>query len=224
MSRRPPTILWLRETLAEAYGSQTTWWPAESPFEVCVGAIFVQNTTWRQVARAIANLKAAGALDPAAILTLPAAAVEVLVRPSGTFRQKARRLETFCHHIMTHWDGDLAAMLGQDGAMLRAELLGIWGIGEETADAITLFAAHQPAFIVDAYTTRIVRRLGLVADDGTRHDVRRLFTAVLPRDAAIMREMHALLVTHAKAHCRATPLCIGCPLADRCAYWKEHAA
>jgi endonuclease-3 related protein len=219
-----PTIAWLHDALATAYGPQPSWWPAESPFEVCVGAILVQNTTWRQVARAIANLKAAGVLNPAAILALPAETIENLVRPSGTFRQKARQLETFCRQIMTRWGGDLAAMLAQDGAMLRVELLGIWGIGEETADAIVLFAAHQPAFIVDAYTTRIVRRLGCVADDGTRHDVRRLFTDALPHDAAIMREMHALLVTHAITHCRATPLCIGCPLTDRCAYWKEHAA
>ncbi len=115
-------------------------------------------------------------------------------------------------------------MLAQEGGTLRAELLGIWGIGEETADGIVLFAAHQPAFIVDAYTTRIVRRLGLVAEDGTRHDVRALFMAALPADAAVLREMHALLVTHAKAHCRASPLCIGCPLAPRCAYRKDHAA
>ena len=115
-------------------------------------------------------------------------------------------------------------MLAQDGATLRAELLGIWGIGEETADAIALYAADRPAFIVDAYTTRIVRRLGLVSEGGTRHDVRALFTEALPPDAGVMREMHALLVTHAKAHCRAAPLCIGCPLASRCAYRKEHAA
>jgi endonuclease III related protein len=219
-----PTIPWLRASLAEAYGPQTAWWPAESAFEVCVGAILVQNTTWQQVARAIANLKAAGALDPGVLLSLPTDAVEDLVRPSGTFRQKARRLETFCRHLMTHWEGDLSKMLAQDGATLRAELLGIWGIGEETADAILLFAAHRPAFIVDAYTTRIVRRLGLVAEDGTRHDVRQLFVDALPPDAAVMREMHALLVTHAKAHCRAAPLCIGCPLAPRCAYRKDHAA
>lgn len=219
-----PTIPWLYDTLAAAYGPQDAWWPADSPFEVCVGAILVQNTTWQQVARAIGNLKAAGALDPYAILALPPDAIENLVRPSGTFRQKARRLEIFACHFITRWDGDLAAMLAQEGALLRAELLGIWGIGEETADAITLFAAHQPAVIVDTYTTRIVRRLGLVADGETRQDIRRLFTEALPHDANVMRAMHALLVTHAKTHCRATPLCIGCPLADRCDYWKEHAA
>lgn len=220
----PPTIPWLYDALAAAYGPQDGWWPAESAFEVCVGAILVQNTTWQQVARAIANLKASGALDPFALLALPPAAVEELVRPSGTFRQKARRLETFCRHVLTRWDGDLAKMLVQDGAPLRAELLGIWGIGEETADAITLFAAHRPAFIVDAYTTRIARRLGLVSEDDTRHTVRALFVGALPPDAAAMRAMHALLVTHAKEHCRATPLCFGCPLAARCGHRKEHAA
>lgn len=219
----PPTIPWLSAALAAAYGPQTTWWPAESAFEVCVGAILVQNTAWRQVARAIANLKAAGALDPAAMLALPTEVIEDLVRPSGTFRQKARRLQTFCRHLMTRWDGDLDAMLAREAAALRAELLGIWGIGEETADAIILFAAQKPAFIVDAYTTRIVRRLGLVSEEGTRHDVRARFTDAHPADADVMRETHALLVTHAKTHCRATPLCMGCPLTVRCAYRKEHA-
>jgi endonuclease-3 related protein len=219
-----PTIPWLYDVLAEAYGPQTAWWPAESPFEVCVGAILVQNTTWQQVARAIANLKAAGALDLNTLLALSPETIEDLVRPSGTFRQKARRLKIFCCHIMTRWDGDLEAMLAQEGESLRTELLGIWGIGEETADAITLFAAHQPAFVVDSYTTRIVRRLGLVSEKSTRHDVRQVCIEALPHEAAVLSEMHALLVTHAKAHCRATPFCIGCPLADRCAYWKEHAA
>ncbi len=223
MSDRP-TIAWLHAALRGAYGLQDAWWPAESLFEVCVGAILVQNTTWQQVTRAIANLKAAGALDPHAILALPPEAIEDLVRPSGTFRQKTRRLEIFSRHIITRWDGNLDAMLAQGGRSLRAELLGIWGIGEETADAITLFAACRPAFIVDAYTTRIVRRLGLVAEGETRHDIRRLFTDALPHDAGIMRAMHALLVTHARTHCRAMPLCTGCPLADLCDYWKEHAA
>lgn len=220
----PATVPWLYEILASAYGPQDAWWPAESAFEVCVGAILVQNTTWQQVARAITNLKVAGALAPAAMLALPPNEIEQLVRPSGTFRQKARRLETFCRHLMVRWDGDLAAMLAQDAATLRAELLAIWGIGEETADAMTLFAAHRPAFIVDAYTTRIARRVGLAVDRGTRHDVRTQFMASLPNDVATMREMHALLVTHAKTYCRAMPRCTSCPVAIRCEYWKEHVA
>lgn len=219
---RDGMVGWLHESLAAAYGPQDAWWPADSPFEVCVGAILVQNTAWGQVARAIANLKTAGALNLEALLALPPDAIEALVRPSGTFRQKARRLETFCRHVMVRWDGDLDAMLAQDAPPLRAELLGIWGIGEETADAITLFAAHRPAFIVDAYTTRIVRRVGLVGDDATRHAIRARFVDALPADEAVLREVHALLVNHAKIHCRTVPRCTGCPLATRCEYRKEH--
>lgn len=215
------TVPWLRDALAAAYGPQAAWWPAESPFEVCVGALLVQNTTWEQAARAIANLRAAGALDPAPIVGMPPDALEDLLRPSGTFRQKARRLHGFCLHLFDRWGGDVAAMLAQDAAPLRAELLSIWGIGEETADAITLFAARRPAFIVDAYTTRIARRIGLIAESATRHDLRAVFIGALPPDADTMRAMHALLVTHAKTHCRVTPRCSGCPLAARCAYWRE---
>ncbi len=221
---RDGAVGWLRESLAAAYGPQDAWWPADSPFEVCVGAILVQNTAWGQVARAIANLKAAGALDLETLFALPPDAIEALVRPSGTFRQKARRLETFCRHVMVRWDGDLDAMLAQDATPLRTELLGIWGIGEETADAITLFAAHRPAFIVDAYTTRIVRRVGFVGDDATRHTIRARFVDALPADEAVLREVHALLVNHAKIHCRTVPRCTGCPLATRCEYRKEHVA
>lgn len=217
------TVRWLRDALAAAYGPQAAWWPAESPFEVCVGALLVQNTAWEQAACAIANLRAAGALDPAPIVGMPPDALEELLRPSGTFRQKARRLRGFCLHLFDRWGGDLAAMLAQDAAPLRAELLSIWGIGEETADAITLFAARQPAFIVDTYTTCIARRVGLIAESATRHDLRAVFIGALPPDADTMRAMHALLVTHAKTHCRATPRCSGCPLAARCAYWREHA-
>jgi endonuclease-3 related protein len=215
-------VSWLYDALAAAYGPQEEWWPAESRLEICVGAILVQNTAWQQAARGLANLKAAGALDPAALVALPTGDLESLLRPSGMYRQKTQRLKEFSQHLFARWGGDLDAMLAQDADTLRAELLGIWGIGEETADAITLFAARKPAFIVDAYTTRIARRVGLVPEDGTRHDVRTVFTAVLPVDAATMAAVHALLVTHAQVHCRATPLCPGCPLGARCAYWKEH--
>lgn len=218
---RKATAAWMLDALAAAYGPLADWWPAETPFEVCVGAILVQNTAWEQAARAIANLRAAGALDPAPVVGMPPGDLEALLRPSGTFRQKARRLRGFCAHLFDRWGGDLTAMLAQDAASLRAELLALWGIGEETADAIVLFAARKPAFIVDAYTTRIARRVGLVPDRATRHALRAVFLGALPPDADTMRAAHALLVTHAKMHCRATPCCSGCPLAARCAYWGE---
>ncbi len=224
MSAAAATVPWHFDALAASYGPQEAWWPAESPFEVCIGALLVQNTAWEQAARAIANLKAAGALAPAPLVGMPPDALEDLLRPSGTFRQKAQRLRGFCLHLFDRWDGELDAMLAQEAAPLRAELLSIWGIGEETADAIALFAAHRPAFIVDAYTSRIARRVGLIAENATRHDLRAVFIAALPPDADTMRAIHALLVTHAKTHCRPTPLCPGCPLAARCAYWRDHSA
>ncbi len=217
-----PSAVWVIETLDAVYGVQTAWWPAESPFEVCVGAILVQNTTWLQVERALGYLRAAGALDPTVLYALPPGELESLVRPSGTYRQKARRLLAFCDHLFIHWGGDLAAMFAQPADVLRAELRGIWGIGDETADAITLFAAHKPAFIVDAYTTRITRRVGLVGEDGTREAVRAAYAAVLPDDSAALRDIHARFVTHAKTFCRSVPRCAGCPLAPRCRYPKEH--
>lgn len=215
---------WALGTLAAAYGALPAWWPAETLFEVCVGAILVQNTTWLQTERAIVRLKAAAALTPDALLALPPGELEELVRPSGTYRQKARRLITFCDHLVTRWGGDLGAMCAQPTELLRAELRGIWGIGEETADSIALFAGRHPVFIVDAYTTRITRRLGLVAESGTHTAVRNAFAGVLPPDAAGMQEVHARFVMHAKTFCRATPRCAGCPLAPRCAYPKEHIA
>ncbi len=216
------TAAWVRDALAAAYGPLPAWWPAETPFEVCVGAILVQNTTWTQTARAVDRLKAVGALDPGTLLALPVGELEELVRPSGTYRQKARRLAVFSGHLLTRWGGDLAAMFAQPTESLRAELRGIWGIGEETADAIALFAGEHPVFIVDAYTTRITRRLGLVGEDATRAAIRAAYTDALPDDAVGMRELHARFVMHAKTFCRAAPRCAGCPLAPRCAYPKEH--
>lgn len=222
MNAEGAAAAWTLGTLASAYGPLPAWWPAETPFEVCVGAILVQNTTWLQAERAIDRLKAAHALDPRAILALPPQELEELVRPSGTYRQKARRLIGFCDHLCTNWQCDLTAMFAQPTQTLRAELRGLWGIGEETADSIALFAGNHPVFIVDAYTTRIGRRTGLVGEDATRAAVRAAFQPVLPRTAPEMREVHALFVTHAKTFCRAAPRCAGCPLAPRCAYPREH--
>ncbi len=215
------TAAWVLDTLSAAYGPTPAWWPAETPFEVCIGAILVQNTTWTQTARAIGRLKEAGALDPGALLALPVGDLEELVRPSGTYRQKARRLTVFANHLLTRWGGDLTAMFAQPTEAMRAELRGIWGIGEETADAIALFAGGHPVFIVDAYTTRISRRLGLVPEDATRAAVRAAYLDALPHNVAGMRDAHAHFVMHAKSFCRTAPRCAGCPLAPRCAYPKE---
>jgi len=207
--------LWeIYDRLLGAYGPQG-WWPGETPFEVMVGALLTQATAWRNVERAIARLKAAGVLSPQALAALPQQKLEELIRPAGYFRQKARRLKALVDLILSQ--GGVEGLLSLPPEELREKLLAVPGIGPETADSILLYAAGHPAFVVDAYTVRILRRLGLLADEAAPYGkVQELFEKNLPRDAALYGEYHALLVRHAKEHCRARPRCAGCPLSDLC--------
>lgn len=200
--------------LLRAYGPQG-WWPGETPFEVMVGALLTQATAWRNVERAIARLKAAGALSPQGIAALPEPELEELIRPAGFFRQKARRLRALVKLVRER--GGVEGLLALPPEELRVELLSVPGIGPETADSILLYAAGHPVFVVDAYTKRIFTRLGLLVSEATSYrEVQGLFEGNLPRDAAHYGEYHALLVRHAKEHCRARPRCSGCPLSDLC--------
>lgn len=196
------------DALFARFGPQR-WWPAESPTEVVIGAILTQNTAWRNVLKAMASLRAAGAIDFARLHALPENDLAELIRAAGTFRVKARRLKAFVSWLMER-GGDLAAALTGDVAAVRARLLGISGIGPETADAILLYAGHRPSFVIDAYTMRILRRHGHTVGDYA--SAQALFEAALPRDAAVYNEYHALLVALGKLHCRATADCNGCPL------------
>jgi endonuclease-3 related protein len=200
------------DTLLAAYGPQR-WWPAETPFEVCVGAILTQNTAWANVERAIANLKSACATDARAILALGTPRLEELVRPAGTFRVKAKRLARFCRWLVEEHDGDVSrlAALGPDA--LREALLEVPGIGPETADSIALYAAGKETFVADAYTHRVLARHGWLDWESRYDEVRDWFMEGLPRDAALFNEAHALLVRVGKERCRAKARCDGCPLA-----------
>lgn len=200
--------------LLERYGPQG-WWPGDGPFETMVGAILAQNTAWRNVERALTNLKAAGVLSPGALRSLPEEELARLVRPSGYFLTKARKLKALVAHLARYGD-DLAAMFRQDTRALREELLGIWGIGDETADAIVLYAAGLPSFVIDSYTRRILDRLGLMPERRTYAGYQALFHDHLTRDALLYNEYHALLDRHAKATCRKTPLCSRCCLLETC--------
>jgi endonuclease-3 related protein len=204
-------LLRIYERLARRYGPQG-WWPARSRAEVVIGAILTQNAAWRNVERAIERLRAAGALDLAVLRALPPARLAALVRPSGTFRVKAARLRAFAGHVARRHGGRLERLLRLPLPALRAELRQVPGIGAETADAIALYAAGRPVFVVDAYTRRILARHRLVAPDAEYTAVQTLFMAHLPHDPALFNEYHALLVRVAKEHCRARPLCQGCPL------------
>ena len=200
------------DTLSKALGPMH-WWPARTPFEVIVGAILVQNTAWSNVERAIANLRREKLLAPRAIERVPLARLASLVRSSGCFRQKARKLKSFVRFLRHTHGGSLKRMFRAPTLELRAQLLAIHGIGPETADSILLYAGAHPVFVVDAYTHRILERHGLHAGKPDYERLRALFEARLPRDARVYNEFHALLVNVGKRWCRTrNPRCEECPL------------
>ncbi|MEK6798545.1 MAG: endonuclease III domain-containing protein [Planctomycetota bacterium] len=201
------------DRLLSAYGPQG-WWPAETPTEVVIGAILTQNTSWKNVERAIANLQTAQMLSWTALRDVAEARLAELLRPSGTYRVKARRLKAFVDCLWQTSDGDLARFLDGRMSSARKRLLSIPGIGSETADAILLYAAGRPTFVVDAYTRRILQRHGLIDQKVDYEGIQQLFHRTLTPDAAKFNEYHALLVEVGKRHCRAKAACEGCPLAD----------
>jgi endonuclease-3 related protein len=220
MSTGKSALAKIYRRLDRAYGPQG-WWPARSPFEVIVGAILTQNTAWTNVEKAIRNLRARGLLSYRAIGRSPTRRLAEAIRPSGFFNVKARRLKAFTAHVARRHGGRLGRLLGRPAGPLRQELLAVPGIGPETADSILLYAAKKPVFVVDAYTKRIFHRLGLCRS--ARHGgpdyerFRRFFEERLRPDPALFNQFHALIVRHAKTHCRRRPICAGCPLETMCA-------
>jgi endonuclease III related protein len=205
------TLRDMYDRMFAAYGPQK-WWPAQTPTEVIIGAILTQNTAWRNVERAIANLRQAKALDWAVLRDLPFEALAELIKPAGTFNVKARRLKAFITWLWERFDGRLDRMFALSLDTLREELLSVSGIGRETADAILLYAGNLPTFVVDAYTARILRRHGLLDSDAGYEDIKELFESYLKSDPQLFNEYHALLVNVGKLHCRPRPRCAGCPL------------
>lgn len=202
------------ERLLTSFGPQK-WWPGDSPFEIIVGAVLVQNTAWRNVERAIENLRNAGVMQPRALYTLPEQELAELIRPAGYYQVKARRLQNLLRLIVEDYDGSLDAMFHTDLATLREELLCVSGIGPETADAILLYAGGKPTFVVDAYTHRVLARHGWIDYDAGYYEIKDHFESNLPADAALYNEYHALLVRLGKDYCRKTgPKCDACPLVD----------
>lgn len=205
------------ERLSARYGAQH-WWPGDTPFEVMVGAVLTQNTAWTNVEKAIANLKAAGALSCPALLALPDPELAELIRPAGFFNVKTTRLKALCRFLEKRGVAEQPEALAAQGdtATLRHDLLAVHGIGEETADSILLYALNLPSFVVDAYTRRIFGRLGLLQGGDSYRDIQHRFESHLPRDAILFNEYHALIVHLAKQHCRPRPRCAGCPLHSTC--------
>ena len=201
----------LFELLLKRHGARH-WWPADTPLEVCVGAILTQNTNWVNVEQAIANLKRAGLLSVEALWEIDRERLAELIRPSGFFNVKSARLKEFLGWLLRR-HGSLEAMFCGDWRELREELLGVRGIGPETCDCILLYAGGKPSFVVDAYTGRLFSRLGLIRETDHYEQVRSLFMDALPADTPLFNEYHSLIVEQCKRHCRKTPICAGCPLA-----------
>ena len=208
-------LLDIYDRLFAAYGPQR-WWPGDSPFEVIVGAILTQSAAWANVEQALSNLKAAGALSPEGLHRLSEPQIAALIRPSGYFNAKARKLKAFVDLLYDRFNGGLDRLLALPAQELRALLLATHGIGPETADSIILYAAGKPVFVIDAYTRRTFSRIGISPEADTYEGWRRLFMQALPAEARLFNEYHALIVRLGKEVCRKEPRCGECMLLKLC--------
>ncbi len=198
------------EILYEAFGPQY-WWPGETPLEVAVGAILTQNTAWKNVEKAIRNLKSKNLLYLDRLLELDNDKLAELIRPSGFYRQKAQRLKEFL--IWLEKKGGCFLKINDPTEVIRNELLSIKGIGPETADSILLYAMERPVFVVDAYTKRVLARHRIIRENANYHEVQSFFMHNLPYDVQLYKEYHALFVKLGKEYCKkSSPLCSTCPL------------
>ena len=216
MTRGSPSLGEVYELLLGRYGPQH-WWPADSRFEMMVGAVLTQSAAWTNVEKAIDNLKSAGKLSPESIRVTPQDELATLVYPSGYYNAKARKLKALAEYLGQTWGDDIDAMVRGELDDLRTELLAVHGVGEETADDILLYALDKPVFVIDTFTRRLIDRLGLATGEDRYSAYQALFMERVAPDAEVYGEYHALIVRHAKEACRKTaPLCGGCVLQEVC--------
>lgn len=216
MTRAPSAARPLRrlyDALQALYGEQP-WWPADSPFEIMVGAVLTQNAAWSNVEKAIERLKAAGLMSLPALLDTTHEQLAETIRPSGYYNIKAKRLRNLC--LFLDRAGGLEAFADWSLDDQRAALLGVNGVGPETADDILLYALDQPVFVIDTYTRRLLRRYGLARGDEDYERLRALFEQAIEQDVYLYQQYHALIVMHAKETCRKSPQCARCALTHDC--------
>ncbi|CAN5243340.1 endonuclease III domain-containing protein [soil metagenome] len=208
----PPTLL---ERLLAMHGPQH-WWPGDTAFEIAIGAILTQRTSWRNAARAIANLKAADRLAAKDIVAMDETELQNLLKPCGFYRVKSKRLKDFCRWLESH--NGFARLRALPTPLLREALLAIRGIGQETADAILLYACGRPVFVVDAYAYRLLGRVGSIEKgmQPSYEAVRHYVESAIGPDTAALGELHALIVKHGQALCRPQPACARCQLQPQC--------
>lgn len=203
--------------LKKHYGWQQ-WWPAETAFEIMVGAILTQGTSWSNVEKAIDSLKSANALDLEIINEMPRDHLSQLIYSAGFHNVKADRLKSLSSYLVANFDGKIEAFRRLPTATVRSQLLAIDGIGPETADAILLYALGKSVFIVDTYTKRLFTRLGYVLEEDTYNSWQTFVSSHVHRTTYTFQQYHALIVEHSKARCKSKPICNGCPLASYCTY------
>lgn len=206
-----PPLRTVYDALYEQWGKQY-WWPAETRFEMMLGAILTQNTAWSNVEKALANLRRENMLTAANLHRASMGDLAEWIRPAGYFNQKAGYIQAMVETIFARFDGSLDKLFKLDTPALRSELLSWKGIGPETADSILLYAAGRPVFVVDAYTKRFLTRHGWCSENASYSEIADLFTSALPEDVQLFNEYHALIVRLGKEHCNIRPKCKGCPL------------
>lgn len=213
-----PKLMNVYNRLFKRFGKQH-WWPADSRFEVIVGAILTQNTAWRNVEKAILNLKKNKSLNCKKIAKMDIRKLEKMIQPSGFYKQKSERLKRFCKYLDKNYDSDLNKFFNRDTNVIRNELLSLNGIGNETADSILLYAGEKLKFVIDAYTKRMCERTGII-NAKNYDELQDFFEKNLPKSIELYKEFHALIVELGKNFCWKKPGCNGCPLENICIYCK----
>lgn len=214
MALKTPTsrkLIEIFDLLLDHYGPRN-WWPAETELEMMVGAILTQNTNWKNVEKAIGNLKRMNLISLKALSSVHISELAQEIRPAGYYNIKAKRLKNLINFIVHHYNGNMSNLLEEETQALRQGLLSVNGIGPETADSILLYTANRPVFVIDTYTHRILNRHGMIEDQSTYQELQELFMDSLPEDSSLFNEFHALIVEAGKDYCRKKPLCEGCPL------------
>ncbi len=211
MKKNRDRLLKIFQKMYDHFGP-LNWWPGDSPFEIMIGAILTQNTSWTNVERAIENLKRENLLDPYKLLSLPDERLRELIRPSGFFNVKTKRLKNFLNFFISEYEGNVEKMKKESLWLLRKKLLDVDGIGKETADSILLYALEKPIFVVDAYTKRIFGRHNIIPPTRDYDEIQKFFMKNLPEDVGLYNEYHAQIVLTGKTYCKKKPLCDNCPL------------
>jgi len=203
--------------LKEYFGEVGSWWPKDNPFEVVIGAILTQQSTWTNVEKALSNLKEANILTPNDIVSLPLNNLRQIIKPSGFFNQKAENLRRLSKYILDFYGGNIELLFDKDKKNLREELLELKGVGKETADSIILYGAEKTEFVVDTYTKRIYSRLKLVEENINYDDLKKYIINEIPEELLVYQEFHGLIVLLGKNICKKkNPNCLECPLNSKC--------